>query len=273
MDNTNHGTPPPPCRLHGFLAAEAPVAVLLRRGPAKNVQMIKWNTGSDTFELGQWLKGRVYEDRCDLSPDGALFFYTAGKYDGKHQDDRKIGSYYGVLSRPPYFTALTVWSAWSNGPAYFLSSKLLMIGRSQVSDVQKRQIPKRGRFPAGLHVETFAHENSASIHQRHLELTGWKSVLENEVYEKPLPTSDATLVKTKRMQGYSYTLRTPSDLLILTGVDWADVDQRGRLVFTRDGKVFACNSMENGLDGAIELADFNSSTFEPLAAPEWAKAW
>jgi hypothetical protein len=271
MDNTNHSIPPPPCRLHGFLATEAPVGVLLRRGPAKHVQMIKWNTESDTFELGQWLKGRVYEDRCDLSSDGALFFYTAGKYDGKHTGDRKIGGYYGVLSRPPYFTALTVWSAWSNGPAYFLSSTLMMIGRSQFSDVQKRQIPKRGRFPIGLHVETFAPDNSGSIRLRHLELSGWKSVNEDEIHEKPFPMSDAPLVKTIQMRKLSYSLRTASDLIMLPGVDWADIDQRGRLVFTRDGKLFACASITDGLNEAMELADFNASTFEPMEAPEWAK--
>src|SRR5262245_12563305 len=62
-------------RLWVLLAAREPIGVIFRRGPSKQVMLIKWNTQADTFELGQWLKGRVYERRSDVSPDGELLIY------------------------------------------------------------------------------------------------------------------------------------------------------------------------------------------------------
>ena len=53
----------PPCRLHFLLAREASTGVLFRRGPSRWVRLIKWNVADDTFEMGQWFKGRIYEKR------------------------------------------------------------------------------------------------------------------------------------------------------------------------------------------------------------------
>ena len=54
---------------------------------------------------------------------------------------------------------------------------------------------------------------------------------------------------------------------------WADWDQQGRLVFTRQGKVFAGDLDERGRMVPRELADFNADTFEPREAPVWAREW
>ena len=43
-------------RLYVLLAREAPVAVVFRRGPSKQVLLLKWYTDRDVFEEGQWLK-------------------------------------------------------------------------------------------------------------------------------------------------------------------------------------------------------------------------
>lgn len=71
-----------PCRLYVFLARDAPIGVVLRRGPAAWVQLSVWHTDTDRFEHGQWFGGRVYERRCDVSADGALFVYFAHKSSG-----------------------------------------------------------------------------------------------------------------------------------------------------------------------------------------------
>src|SRR5919198_5909820 len=68
-----------PCRLFVYLAREAPVGVVLRRGPSAWVRLSVWHTDTDAFEHGQWFKGRVYERRCDVSADGSLFVYFARK--------------------------------------------------------------------------------------------------------------------------------------------------------------------------------------------------
>ena len=66
-----------PARLHVILAREAPKAVIFRRGPSGRVCTLGWDLETDTFTMGQWLKGRIYEYRSDLSPDGGHMIYFA----------------------------------------------------------------------------------------------------------------------------------------------------------------------------------------------------
>ena len=61
------------CRLFVYLARTAPVAAVLRRGPTDWARLSLWRTDTDTFEHGQWIKGRIYERRSDISSDGSLF--------------------------------------------------------------------------------------------------------------------------------------------------------------------------------------------------------
>src|SRR5689334_23259019 len=89
-------------RLYALLARKSPRAVIFRRGPSRQVQLISWNTEKDTFEPGQWFKGRIYERRCDLSPNGDLLIYFAAK----HKEPLYSWS---AVSRPPYLTALALW--------------------------------------------------------------------------------------------------------------------------------------------------------------------
>lgn len=69
-----------PARLHAIIARERRRAVVFRRGPSKKVAVIGWNLNTDEFTIGQWFKGRIYEYRCDLSPDGRYLLYFAAKY-------------------------------------------------------------------------------------------------------------------------------------------------------------------------------------------------
>lgn len=62
-------------RLFVLIARRAPVAVVFRRGPSKRVLLVRSNLSEDSFEAGQWLKGRVYERRCDLSADGERLIF------------------------------------------------------------------------------------------------------------------------------------------------------------------------------------------------------
>jgi len=72
--------PPSQVRLYALLARKAACGVVFRRGPSNRVLLISWNTSSDTFRTGQWLKGRIYQRRCDLSPEGDLLLYFAANY-------------------------------------------------------------------------------------------------------------------------------------------------------------------------------------------------
>jgi len=89
-------------RLYVIVARDAPLGVIFRRGPSKQVLLMKLNMEDDTFEIGQWLKARIYERRCDLSPDGEFLLYFAANW-------RKPYESWSAISRPPYLSALAMW--------------------------------------------------------------------------------------------------------------------------------------------------------------------
>jgi hypothetical protein len=93
-----------PARLHVLLARNSEQALVIRRGPSKVVCAIGWNRARDTFEEGQWLRGRIYERRCDLSPDGRYFLYFA--MNGHWRSE--TGGSWTAISRAPWLRALVL---------------------------------------------------------------------------------------------------------------------------------------------------------------------
>ncbi|MGI4792142.1 MAG: hypothetical protein ACRYFS_25240 [Janthinobacterium lividum] len=61
--------------------------------------------------------------------------------------------------------------------------------------------------------------------------------------------------------------------LPLDGAEWADWDQRGRLVFAKAGKIYAVEAGSFGQESPRELVDLNDHKPEPMEAPGWAKVW
>ncbi|EGF90901.1 hypothetical protein ABI_23130 [Asticcacaulis biprosthecium C19] len=89
-------------RLFAIIARQTRKAVVFRRGPSRTVLLLTWDLESDTLTAGQWFKGRIYERRCDLSPDGELLCYFAAKHHGRPGT-------WTAISRPPYLKALALW--------------------------------------------------------------------------------------------------------------------------------------------------------------------
>jgi hypothetical protein len=93
-------------RLFVIPARDAAVAVILRRGPARWYHVIKWETDRDVFTQGAWIKARIYENKCDVSPDGRLLLYFV------HQGSRagtEFTDSWTAISRVPWLNALAVW--------------------------------------------------------------------------------------------------------------------------------------------------------------------
>lgn len=124
MSKTPHTT-----RLYAFVARDVRKAVIVRRGPSKQVRMIAWDLATDRFERGQWLSGRLYDGRADISPDGRLFVYFAGKF------KTKLGTFTAVC-RPPNFTALALWPEGSTygGGGFFEKNRRLVLRYSGMLD-------------------------------------------------------------------------------------------------------------------------------------------
>ena len=131
----------PSCSIFAILARDRRSAAVLRRGPSKQVQLIRWWLTSDTFEEGQWFKGRIYERRCDLSPNGERFVYFA-------QDFGRAPGSWTAVSKPPFLTALALWpkgDCWGGGALFEDETTLLLNHRpGGESEIDRNyRLPKR----------------------------------------------------------------------------------------------------------------------------------
>lgn len=302
-----------PARLYVILAREAPVGVVFRRGPSKWVQIIKWNTETDTFEPGQWFHGRIYENRCDLSPDGKLLVYFASDQrplSKSIRPDVGVGQAWTAISKPPYLTALAIWpngGTWEGG-SLFVSNNEVQISGYERRDVSlpvslkavpyilsaryehdgwktiqnlfsKWPISKRlrdaiDRISLGLPIavelsQTVGYDDPADV-----LWSSWPIVL----YEKTsqAPSHLVLRMVIEHVRSDESVMHTITDAAgnnhPIANAEWADIDKAGRIVFARDGKLFAA-SIDGGALVERELADFNANRFEPVEAPAWAKEW
>jgi hypothetical protein len=87
-------------------ADEAPVAVIIRRGPSDWFHLTRWDMEHDRFQSGAWPHGRLYPEKCDISPDGSLFRYSA--YNPIRVGGKRVNAY-TALGRTPWLHALVIW--------------------------------------------------------------------------------------------------------------------------------------------------------------------
>jgi hypothetical protein len=281
-------------RLFVIFARRAHVAVIFRRGPSKWVQLIKWNTDNDTFEPGQWFHGRIYEKRCDLSPDGSLLVYFAQKISARTLKDKAYTYVWTAISKPPYLTALALWpkgDCW-NGGGLFRSDKALALYHAPATKAHPEHKP-----PRWLHVTLTDHGRGEDdpIFSDRLERDGWKLEQEWKVESRGYPKwyhteqpeirrklnrnqkSAVQLIRAINRLDYTEEFFAVTDkgtcVAPITRASWADWDQNGRLVFCKDGRVYAATLGVAGDWKEAELANFNSSKPVPLPAPRSATIW
>ena len=134
---------PPECHLFIIFARTTHQAVIFRRGPYLWTQLILWDTNADTFTEGQWFKGKIYTERCDLSPDASkLICFVAKHYKGFKPNSINENNWTGI-SRPPYFTALARWmrsDTWLGG-GYFEDDNTVYVADRVTKDEGQSQPP------------------------------------------------------------------------------------------------------------------------------------
>ena len=268
-----------PARLFVILAREAPLAVIVRRGPSRWVQLILWHTDSDTFEPGQWFHGRIYERRCDLSPDGTRFVYFVNKINSHTLRDKAYTYAWSAVSTPPYLTTLALWpkgDCWHGGGLFEDNRTLLLNHAPFQATPHPRHLP-----PKQLRVmpNPLARGEDSPIYHRRLKRDGW--IMEQDsLWTRP---QDGNTLHMEQgwwdFQAYGgpyvmqYAVDNGQHMLLIKGrVTWADWDQQGRLVYARDGKLFSAEIGQHRLDER-EIADFNAHKPQQVVTPKWARRW
>jgi hypothetical protein len=290
-------------RLFVLLAREEKIGLVFRRGPSKQVLLVRWNLTRDTFERGQWFKGRIYEHRCDLSPRGDRLVYFAASW-------RPPFATWTAVSRPPYLTALALWpkgDAWGGGGLFESQNTLLLNhpalqrrladGFAVPSTISVRPLPLAGRG------------EDDPIHARRMRRDGWTLIQEGrevrgsaagrvsyrfdppELWAKGGPAARARWQLrmytdgVHERQGPWYVTRFGlGDLaagreIALGRADWADWAPSGDLLLARAGKILRIRIPRRSLTAADvwaaarELVDLSSLAFEPREAPPEARRW
>jgi hypothetical protein len=269
-----------PARIHVLLAGEAPVGVVVRRGPSRNVCTLLWDRTKDMFHLGQWLRGRIYERRCDLSPDGKYLIYFAMNM--KSSETR--GSW-TAISLTPYLKAITLYAkgdCWLGG-GLFTSNKTYWLNDGCTDEILTES-PEVRRDLTYQPLGNYGGE-CPSVYYRRLQRDGWAYVNQIssgwgnkvDIFEKIL--RDGWLLRKfahaevgappgKGCYWDEHELwHAKSGALIeCPSWEWAEVE-RGRLVWAARGQLWAGDLHEGAVQDQKVLYDFNDMQFEPVEAP------
>lgn len=269
-----------PARIHVLLARDAPFGVVIRRGPAKHVCTVGWDRRNDSFVLGQWLKGRIYERRSDISPNGRHLIYFA--MNGKWGSE--TGGSWTAISRAPYLKAIGLWAkgdCWHGGGLFITDSRYWIndgYGHEQLRAPMRLTRKK-------YHPEENVHGGECpGVYYLRLQRDGWTHAGKREtghsstdVFEKPVGSrwilrklAHAT-VNPPVGSGCYFDEHELVDgqtkwTIDLHAWEWADLD-RDRLVGAEGGRLLACRLTDSGPDDLTELYDFNSMKFEAIGAP------
>lgn len=270
-------------RIFGIPASNHPAVAVIRRGPSDWMHLGHWDLETPSYEPGAWLRGTIYPQRCDLSPDGRWFAYFAMK----HAADWDLGATYIAISRLPWLTALAAWgigSTWTRGMHF--------VEDPSVRDVDEPDLGDLGRVfeRYGLRM---SRADAFAVERRR----GWTETAgtpprdpgdawdeargDSIVMEKTRPSSDGserlmvngTYAAIRELHGVRtdvrYELHRGGDAAVLEGVQWADWDANGRLlVATWDGRL----QIRETADGDSIVWEADESAFEPDPAPPPAEA-
>jgi hypothetical protein len=281
-----------PARLFMIVARRSPVAVIFRRGPSHCVQLVKWDTENDTFQTGQWFHGRIYERRCDLSPNGSLLIYFAQKISPRTLNDREFTHTWTAISKPPYLTALALWpkgQSWDGGGLFKNDKAVLLNHEKEVAQSHPNHQP--GRLHVTLMDCHFGGDEP--IFSQRLERDGWMlkqawkresrktpyqfRTVQPEIREKLNGSQFIRLTRSVELNDYlpefSVVSQRGSPITTIERATWADWDQKGRLVFARDGCIFRGQVEIDGSIAERKLLDLNAEKPTSRVAPHWATVW
>lgn len=273
-----------PARLHVVLARDKRVAVVFRRGPSDKVCTLLWDRRGDRFTLGQWMKGRIYERRADLSPDGRYLIYFAmnGKWSSEAQ-----GAWTAV-SKAPWLKAISLYpkgDCWEGGglfltnDTFWLNDRYFGDGRGHIESNKvrrdERYVPE-GQFGA----------EDTGVYYRRLLRDGWTitDCRQNDrlnalvSFEKSCPKGwvlkklaheqvGAPVGKGCYWDEHELLNAETNQRISCTDWEWADLDGK-TLVWAEQGRLYRAAFKSRSVLGPAKLLyDFNPLQFEARPAP------
>jgi hypothetical protein len=278
-------TPLPAPRIFGILAARAPVVAVLRRGPSAWSHVGRWDLASGEYTAGSWIRGNLYPQRCDLSPDGRWLCYFTLKGSARWGP----GPTYVAISRLPWLTALAAWGTcgtWTRGLHFVARGDHAGVGEPGHGDIRplRRVLGLAATRPASFQVERRRgwRETSGSPPRAPGDMWDERRA-ETLTLEKARPGAPGTRLlvrgwfaafrESSPAKGSArYAIGRGGEERELEGIQWADWAARGRLlVATAEGAL----QIRGGprADDILSEVDLRALSPDPVAPPDEARRW
>jgi hypothetical protein len=265
-------------RIHLLAAQKAPLVVVLRRKPTRVFHVLRWNTRTDAIEAGSWFTGRLYEKRCDVSPDGAWMIYFAASPGS--------ASTWTGLAHPPWLRAIA-WHAgtgtWLGGGFWRDASTLCVTAYPGWAAPDLQAGAERLPFTVERHdwqrdagdLEVLTHRfdrdwvfDAAQSAPRTPVAQGanWSTRGVTWSWTRRPSLRHPTLRVRGPVEGATgFDFSLDEEPALLAGADWADYDALGQLVFAREGVLYR-STLADLRDARVT----QSIDLEPLQRPQRA---
>lgn len=273
-----------PARLHVILAKNSPNAIVFRRGPSKRVCTFLWYRRKDTFKIGQWLKGRIYERRDDISPDGKYLIYFA--MNGKWESE--TGGSWTAISKAPWLKAIELYGkgdCWEGGGLFLSNNRFWLNDRYFDNKKTLKQSNEIQRDNSYVPEGTFGAE-CTGVYYRRLLRDKWNLIKSTKkakwnavtIFEKSLPKGwilrkiaheqvDSPKGRGCYWDEHELFNDNSDNLIECRDWEWADLDGKS-LVWATKGCIYRASIQSSAkIRDPKLLYDFNSLEFERIRAP------
>ncbi len=270
-------------RIFCIPATAAPIVAVLRRGPSRWYHVGRWNVETWKYEPGAWFKGRLFPQKCDLSPDGRWLAYSAQKTSARWP----AKSIYEGISRLPWLHALAAWEAgttYTRGIRFEIGAMSSDLGPPDVGDatpcLQRYGLRVNRAFQFAVERRRGWSETAESPPRDPKDLWDeWRNVR----MSKPQPGGSALLEVEGSYAAFRdshdqrdppcYSIVQDGDVEILEMAQWADWTMSGILLLaTREGRLQA-QEWKSGTRRIVFEYDLATLEPDPSPAPEWALDW
>jgi len=272
-------------RLFVILARDEPVAAVVRRGPSDWSHLGRWDLAGPAYEPGAWFHGTLYPQKCDLSPDGRWFAYSALKGGATWA----AGSVYEAVSRLPWLHALAAWEAgttYTRGVHFDDTAGTCDLGRPDVGDAAPilRHHGIRLTPATQFAVERRGGWAESAWSEDRDPADGWDERRE-VVMEKPRPGAGSAEEPLLLVEGSwaghrsspdvrapaRYALAASDEMAWLDGVQWADWSADGRLLVATTAGVLEIREVDGTESTSVWSHDVAPLTPDPVPPPDWAR--
>lgn len=227
-------------KIRGFLALETNKGLFLYRRSSKTTYLVSfsYDKKKDKLKLGSGFYGKLYPNRCDISPDGGDFIYFAmgaslKKYGVKF-------TCWTAICKPPEIKAqwfLGQNDTWGGG-GVFLNSRTVYVNRLPEAKADDKYYNYKITYDQKQY--------NPSVHFGR----GWKSVKQDKYGNvKEAKKSNGEITIERRMENewgrtgeysmFTYTIKDKTGNVIagFENINWGDFDNYDRLITAEGSKI------------------------------------